>query len=399
MKRIVILIDGTWNAKGAGHDTNVAKLASTAQGRPLILDRAPDGISQVVRYHDGVGSNADDVLKHILGGSIGLGLREIVLDAYRSVVETFEADDDLIIGGFSRGAYAARALAAMIGCSGIQRRHDRTEALAAWRHYRTQPDARAVTTPLVDVHAMRRVKCVAVWDTVGSYGVPAGFGLDAIGRYLALAFLGFHDTSIGAHIENGLHAVAVDEHRRPFVPTLWTAPKNPPPKGHVEQTWFAGAHGNVGGGEADAGLSDEALLWMIARLEALTGLAFDHQAVCAATQAARLDGDVIDSTAGWLIDHRWPHFRAILSPDAIEHGALTNSRNAAEMNVNERVHWSVIAKRGRPCRIYGQDGVPYGPPNLPATIRPDQIAAATREEEVLFRLPSLALSPEPSPTV
>ena len=38
MKRIVILIDGTWNDEGHGNDTNIAKLdpAYTGAGTPLI---------------------------------------------------------------------------------------------------------------------------------------------------------------------------------------------------------------------------------------------------------------------------------------------------------------------------------------------------------------------------
>lgn len=99
------------------------------------------------------------------------------------------------------------------------------------------------------LHPDNRVKCLGVWDTVGSYGVPAGIGLAALARYIALVTLGFHDTSFGDHVEVGLHAVAIDERRRPFVPTFWTIKKGQHPNGHVEQTWFAGEHGNVGGGK------------------------------------------------------------------------------------------------------------------------------------------------------
>jgi len=123
-----------------------------------------------------------------------------------------------------------------------------------------------------------------VWDTVGSYGIPAGLGLAPLARYFTLFVLGFHDTSFGDHVEVGLHAVGVDEHRRPFVPTFWTIPRGQKPKGHVEQTWFAGAHCNVGGGYSDAGLSDQALVWLVARLQALTGLEFDLNAVKAGTR-------------------------------------------------------------------------------------------------------------------
>jgi Uncharacterized alpha/beta hydrolase domain (DUF2235) len=110
---------------------------------------------------------------------------------------------------------------------------------------------------------------------VGSYGIPAGFGLAPLARYVALIFLGFHDTSFGEHVDVGLHAVAIDEHRRPFVPTFWTIANGQQPRGHVEQTWFAGSHCNVGGGYPDSGLSDLALIWMVARVRALTGLEFD----------------------------------------------------------------------------------------------------------------------------
>jgi hypothetical protein len=46
----------------------------------------------------------------------------------------------------------------------------------------------------------------------------------------------FTRTSFGDHVEVGLHAIAVDEHRRPFVPTFWTISRGQKPKGHVEQT-------------------------------------------------------------------------------------------------------------------------------------------------------------------
>jgi len=218
---------------------------------------------------------------------------------------------------------------------------------------------------------------VGVWDTVGSYGIPAGIGLAPLARYFTLVTLGFHDTSFGDHVEVGLHAVAVDEHRRPFVPTFWTIAKGQQPKGHVEQTWFAGAHCNVGGGYADSGLSDQALVWMIARLQALTGLEFDIDAIRSHT-SPNIAGAVIDSTQGWLVDHAFPRYRVVLSPVAIDHGYFSNSENPAEEHVNERVHWSVIAKRG------GGGGAVYAPKNLPENITSGQIADISPEERTLL---------------
>jgi uncharacterized protein (DUF2235 family) len=402
MKRIVILIDGTWGQEGLGTDTNVAKLdpANTAAGSRLIRARGTGGLEQRVIYHKGVGADPD-LLKHWLGASIGLGLKQIVLDAYSSVVTAYEHGDDIFALGFSRGAYAARALVGMIGASGIVRHDVPANVETAWAHYRVSPSVRAVPSTAsgsdagavhdlkdlrdaAEIHSDNRVKCVGVWDTVGSYGVPAGFGLAALARYFAMEFLGFHDTSFGNHVEVGLHALAIDERRRPFVPTFWTIPKGQKPGGTVEQTWFAGEHGNVGGGEPDIGLSTEALIWMIARMQALAGLEFDIDAVKAVATRANVDGEVYDSTVGWPIDHRWPHLRKVLSPDAIKHGPFTNTIDASEEHINERVHWSAIKKRGRRCTVFGVRNVPYEPVNLPQSISADKIADITAEEQTLL---------------
>lgn len=220
MKRIVILIDGTWNKEGSGADTNVAKLDSGKRVSPCIKAIAADGTQQLVYYHDGVGADGD-LTQKLLGGAIGLGLKKIIQEVYDFIVDHYEANDEIYIFGFSRGAYAARALAGLIGASGIQRRQNADEFETAWAHCRVAPKVRqqpatgtagdrkaiiAYDTLKQTFHDTRTVTCVAVWDTVGSYGIPAGFGLAPLARYFTLATLGFHDTSFGDHVEVGLHA-------------------------------------------------------------------------------------------------------------------------------------------------------------------------------------------------
>jgi hypothetical protein len=97
-------------------------------------------------------------------------------------------------------------------------------------------------------------------------------------------------------------------------------------------------------------------------------------------------GNIEDSAKGWWIDETFPHGRVILSPDAIEHGLFFNTANAAEEHVNERVHWSVIDRRGQQCLMFGKLDK-YAPSNLPATIPDDKIAAITPEEQVLLARP------------
>jgi len=89
-------------------------------------------------------------------------------------------------------------------------------------------------------------------------------------------------------------------------------------------------------------------------------------------------GTVVDSTKGWFLDEHWPHYRSILSPVAIHHGYLFNSAAPDEENINERVHWSVLAKRGSGATPL------YNPTNLPGQIPPEKIAAITDQEQDLL---------------
>jgi uncharacterized protein (DUF2235 family) len=400
MKRIIVLIDGTWDKADDRFPTNVVKLDAAYKRiiPPFIKPSADDGTKQICLYHPGVGAFGD-LFKRVLGGAIGFGLKKIILDAYQSIVAAYAPGDEIYIFGFSRGSYAARALAALIGVSGIQRQASDEGSELAWRHYRIAPSVRSgqqfagrseketlrryhALEASNALHAERTIKCVGVWDTVGSYGIPAGFGLASLARYITWICLGFHDTYFGNHIDVGLHAVSVDERRRPFVPTFWTIPVGEQPRGHVEQTWFAGVHSNVGGGYRDCGLSDRALIWMIARVQALTKLEFDVASIQDKVKP-NLDGKVEDSLKGALISKWFPHVRRILPRHAIDHGAFRNKENPHEERINERVHWSVIKKLGRRDVVFGIPDTPYEPPNVPGNIEPGRIAEATAEELAL----------------
>jgi hypothetical protein len=96
---------------------------------------------------------------------------------------------------------------------------------------------------------------------------------------------------------------------------------------------------------------------MVARVRALTGLEFDLTSVKTNTKP-NIGGSVVNSAKGWFLDEHWPHYRAILSPIAIHHGYLFNTPAPDKVHINERVHWSALAKRIS-CTTS-----PYNPPNL-----------------------------------
>ena len=69
----------------------------------------------------------------------------------------------------------------------------------------------------------------------------------------------FYDTALSDRIEHAFQALALDEHRVPFSPTIWE--RTGPNKNltDLRQVWFPGNHGNVGGGWADAGVANISL--------------------------------------------------------------------------------------------------------------------------------------------
>ncbi|WP_137226089.1 DUF2235 domain-containing protein [Shewanella sp. MEBiC00475] len=262
-KRIVICADGTWNRPEKDlekdHATNVLKLARAI--KPI----ADDGVPQQVFYDWGIGSSHDA----IIGGITGRGLNKNIMDAYRYIVQNYSAGDEIYLFGFSRGAYTVRCLCGLINNCGIVTRPDAKLIQHAFEHYKmkTKPFSpegeRSVQFRQQHSHPSREVEFVGVWDTVGAMGIP-------------LSFLGmfedkdeFYDTKLGRNVKVARHALALDEHRSDFEPTIW-APRT---SIDIQQVWFVGAHSNIGGSVApnDDGstLSDIALQWMISQARAV----------------------------------------------------------------------------------------------------------------------------------
>jgi len=400
MKRIVLCFDGTWNALADPNKvTNVVKLANYVQFT------AKDGTPQITYYNSGVGSGGP--IDRFLGGAFGVGLRSNVKRGLAFLALNYEQcspekDDEIYIFGFSRGAYTARALAGIVGVAGIPK--GIREAGLHWDYYRrisglkmkrhkARDDPKQLSAieeqmkQLTDELAKHTrypgkevgITCIGVWDTVGAYGIPAGFGLGGISRAFTYWTRGFRDTEFGEKVQLGLHALAIDETRRPFTPTFWTLGrprKGEPPRtidaDRLDQVWFAGVHSNVGGGYDDCGLSDLALAWMMARVQEKTGLEFHTRSIkedvwpCVA-------GTIYHSDKGWLL--RRPRSVLPVRPASLMTQIADwlkkklHPKRYRGPRINEMVHWSVLKRRQCPCALVeGEDLKPYAPRNLAAEI-------------------------------
>ena len=130
-KLIIYCADGTWNGPGQDENddrepdpTNVYKLFVGLAGQPATETRDADeqekelrqnGRSvQVAKYVHGVGDSRNPI-KKLMGGAFGAGTISRIVRGYTFISRNYESGDHIVVAGFSRGAYTARALAGLIG--------------------------------------------------------------------------------------------------------------------------------------------------------------------------------------------------------------------------------------------------------------------------------------------
>lgn len=272
-KRIIICADGTWNEPerkdektGKMLPTNVLKVARA------VLPRDKNGVDQVVYYHVGVGTGGP--LDRLTGGAFGTGMAQNVRSLYRFIVYNWVPGDELYFFGFSRGAFTVRTLAGFMVKVGLLEKDDEYYVPKIYGLYESnaQPGSEEWTEAFKNIRGTRpcpTIRFIGVWDTVGALGAP-GF----LGQVFNKKKYQYHDIGLHVEIENAYHALAIDERRKPFAPSLWKRPQGW--TGNLEQAWFPGVHSNVGGGYRPDGLANEALHWIVEKAEAL-GLKFDEE--------------------------------------------------------------------------------------------------------------------------
>ena len=365
MKRLIICFDGTWNsADGQKSDTNVALLA-----RAIHSTVGTGGIPQSVLYLRGVGT-AGLHAEIIFEGATGLGVDENIRSGYMFIAQNYLPGDEIFLFGFSRGAFTARSLSGLINACGVLKRQKLGDLGLAWKYYRTEgphSPAEFMKSFQSDCHLGAEIKFLGVWDTVGALGIPGElFSSFDSEKY------GFHDTGPCNIVKHGCHALAVDEHRDEFVPTLWTG--TPAAGAKIEQVWFAGAHSDVGGGYVSRKLADIPLVWMAKKAEA-DGLALDWSCL---PDPTRLDphAPMHDSrTLVFAKDRLTPTYREICGQpfDVSFYERLYAPMDGTGKplpTVNEAIHRSVIERCQSQALVCSDDETgnctqePYSPRNV-----------------------------------
>jgi uncharacterized protein (DUF2235 family) len=297
-KKLIVCCDGTWMNSDLGWadghpqtPSNVTRLARAINPENRQLH------PQIIYYQTGLGSNGT-VVNHIFGGGLALGLSENVREAYGFLVNNYqegdtpETNDSIILVGFSRGAFTARSVAGLIGGIGLLKKRGMKFFYQIFEDWEGAGDSKY--TPMLPKYCpefninvdpvdtnnyikaysaeLRRlgltrevdITAVGVWDTVGSLGLPVPTLIQYLGLPTTVHKYRFYDTGIDKHIKNAFQALALDEHRSAFSPTVWEKPEGS--KTNLKQCWFSGVHSDVGGGYDDTGASDITLAWMMSQL-------------------------------------------------------------------------------------------------------------------------------------
>lgn len=292
-KNIVVLSDGTGQDGGRGHDSNIYKLYR------MLEDRTEN---QIVYYDQGLGTD----WRRVSGNAFGVGFSQNIVQLYRFIFENYNAGDKIFLFGFSRGAATVRSLASFIHYFGILSKSRSILIRRAYKLYGTglQPgtqgdevvseeDTKELIQKLVDrgnqiindtsyqiYRTLRKdlseranqftiahpsmwaeIEFLGVWDTVPALGVVPLAGLNLFLDRIPWWKHSFHDFALHRSVRNAYQALSIDDDREWFLPTIWNQ-YGDKDKQKIKQVWFSGSHTDVGGGYAEAGLSDIALEWM-----------------------------------------------------------------------------------------------------------------------------------------
>ncbi|QPC64746.1 hypothetical protein HYE67_006977 [Fusarium culmorum] len=291
-KRLIACCDGTWMDSDKGYQepglfekegslqvpSNVTRISRCFE------KRCNDGKLQVVNYESGVGTGSN-MLDSITGGAFGQGLAERMRETYSFICSNYMDGDEIILVGFSRGAFTVRSVAGMIGHLGLLTREgveffypifkdmqhwmdddyedpfpnipfpDKPKGKDAADKYRARLEQLGYTRVRREQgDEIITIRAVCVWDTVGSLGIPKIAWLD--------------------RIEHAFQALALDETRPPFSPAVWERLPENRYTTDLRQVWFPGNHGNIGGGWEDQGIANCTLAWMMDQLASI-GVEFD----------------------------------------------------------------------------------------------------------------------------
>lgn len=188
-----------------------------------------------------------------------------VISGYQFLMRYYEQGDKVYIFGFSRGAYTARFLAEMIFNLGLLSRGNEEMVQFAWQTFSDFQRCRGEDPKLRTF--MEKFSSTYCRENIRSHFLGLFDCVNSVGQFEVPMFsksIPYIPLTPAKHIR---HAVSINERRLKFKPALFITEPSNPPDGDIKEVWFAGNHGDVGGGWSCDGdnylLSEIPLRWMI----------------------------------------------------------------------------------------------------------------------------------------
>ncbi|KAG7111977.1 hypothetical protein HYQ44_010172 [Verticillium longisporum] len=256
-KRLIVCCDGTWFNCDDGYNKPIFGKKRGALQVPSNVTRisrcfkrtCDDGRVQIVNYQSGIGtgSNTADTL---IGGAFGSGISMRIKEAYSFLAANYFDGDEIILIGFSRGAFTARSVAGIISKLGLLTREGVEMFYPIFKdmqNWKSPQGGKKYRDKFPDKPFSNK---------------PHGDGAAEIYR-----------ARLEAH---AFQALALDETRSCFQPAVWERLECNRSSTDLRQVWFAGSHNNIGGGELDQAMADITLAWMMDQL-ASVNVEFDEK--------------------------------------------------------------------------------------------------------------------------
>lgn len=384
IKNIILLSDGTGNSAANPHKTNVWRLYKA-------INTSSDA-RQLVFYDNGVGTSSFTPLK-LLGLAFGFGLRRNVLELYSDLCRVYNKGDKIFIFGYSRGAFTARFLSALICEQGIIKKFENERDLKkqveeAFENFRCRNFKVAWLEWVFSSKRRKKInkqeppasnseryfgseepgdpliEFLGVWDTVDAYGAPLDELTDAWD--IVVYRLTAKDRNLSAKVGRAYHALALDEAREAFEPMLWneageTAAVESIDEERVTQVWFPGVHSNIGGGNPDDSLAYVSLNWMLKGAKT-KGLKFHEQVLEEYERTENIYGPIPDNRSGMANIYRYaPRNVEVLSND----GPVKPNASSEEDKVVDEVRVEVPKVHHTVLNRIKHGGNGYAPIGMP----------------------------------
>lgn len=218
-----------------------------------------------------------------------------VLAGYRFIMRYYNEGDLIYIFGFSRGAYTARFLAEMLFSIGLLSRGNEEMVQFAWDTFsdfqRSRGNTPKTKKDIANIEYMKKFKDTFCRPNVEVYFLGLFDCVNSVGQFEIPMFRKSYEYIAVPPARYIRHAVSIHERRLKFKPALFLMDDAKPvpgvniEKSNIKEVWFAGNHGDVGGGWDLARdqrhlLSDTPLEWMLQELKTVPAedqIAFAHR--------------------------------------------------------------------------------------------------------------------------